>query len=374
MAQIRIEDVHKTYPNGYVATRGIDLEIRDGEFMVLVGASGCGKSTTLRMVAGLETPTRGRIYLGDRDVTDVKVQDRDIAMVFQNYALYPHKTVRQNLTFALELRKATRGEIERRIAEVSRALGLEQLLDRKPGQLSGGQRQRVALGRAIVREPQAFLFDEPLSNLDAKLRVQTRTELARLHRRLGATMMYVTHDQEEAMTLGDRIAVLHEGRVQQCAAPLEIYRPPANAFVAGFVGNPSMNFMACDLRRDGERMTVESASFNFALDPGTVTGDREARQARLGIRPQDLEVVARDKADMVARVDVIEPLGADVLAHLELAAETTDKAPNGEGALSSAIRLITSPEIPLTEGEPIGLRLRRDRLQLFETEQGLRLN
>jgi multiple sugar transport system ATP-binding protein len=389
MARIRIEDVHKTYPNGYVAAKGIDIDISDGEFMVLVGASGCGKSTTLRMVAGLEIPTRGKIWIGERDVTQLRVQERDVAMVFQSYALYPNKTVRQNLAFALELRKASREEIDRRIQEVSRVLALDTLLDRKPGQLSGGQRQRVALGRAIVREPQAFLFDEPLSNLDAKLRVQTRAELARLHRRLGATMVYVTHDQEEAMTLGDRIAVLHEGRLQQCAPPLEVYQRPVNAFVAGFVGNPAMNFLACDLRRDGTKLQVEGESFRFAIDStASLEAGKESRRAQLGIRPQDLEVVATDQADLVARVDVIEPLGAEVLAHLELGKnggdaaiardldEDAGSADHRGGAASDAhdFRLVTAPEVELSEGASIGLRLRRDRLHLFESDTGARLN
>jgi multiple sugar transport system ATP-binding protein len=363
MARIRIEDVHKTYPNGYIAAKGIDIDIRDGEFMVLVGASGCGKSTTLRMVAGLETPTRGRIWIGERDVTEVRVQDRDIAMVFQSYALYPNKTVRQNLAFALELRRTPRAEIERRIQDVARALALDALLSRKPGQLSGGQRQRVALGRAIVREPQAFLFDEPLSNLDAKLRVQTRAELARLHRRLGATMVYVTHDQEEAMTLGNRIAVMHEGVLQQCAPPLEVYRRPVNAFVAGFVGSPSMNFLDCELRRDGDSVRVESTGLGFTVDASTLSGGGESRRARLGIRPQDVEVVGTSGADMVARVDVVEPLGSEVLAHLELS-----------GGAGREFCLVAAPEAELREGEAVGLRLRRDRLHLFEADTGSRLN
>ena len=373
MARIRIEDVHKTYPNGYVAAKGVDIDIRDGEFMVLVGASGCGKSTTLRMVAGLEIPTQGKIWIGERDVTNVRVQDRDIAMVFQSYALYPNKTVRQNLAFALELRKASPADIEKRIQEVSRALALDTLLDRKPGQLSGGQRQRVALGRAIVREPQAFLFDEPLSNLDAKLRVQTRAELARLHRRLGSTMVYVTHDQEEAMTLGERIAVMHEGRLQQCAPPLEVYRRPVNAFVAGFVGSPAMNFVNCELRREGSALRIESATFQFTTDrPPELDEGAEHRRAQLGIRPQDMEVVPTEKADVVARVDVIEPLGSEVLAHLELGESSGDNG--GAGPLGRDFCLVTPPEVELREGAPIGLRLRRDRLHLFELETGARLN
>jgi multiple sugar transport system ATP-binding protein len=378
MARIRIEDVHKTYPNGYVAAKGIDIDIRDGEFMVLVGASGCGKSTTLRMVAGLEIPTQGKIWIGERDVTHVRVQDRDIAMVFQSYALYPNKTVRQNLAFALELRKTPAADIERRIQEVSRALALDALLDRRPGQLSGGQRQRVALGRAIVREPQAFLFDEPLSNLDAKLRVQTRAELARLHRRLGATMVYVTHDQEEAMTLGERIAVMHEGRLQQCAPPLEVYRRPVNAFVAGFVGSPAMNFMDCELRREGDKLRIEGDSFGFTIErPPQLDQGAEQRRAQLGIRPQDMEVVPTEKADIVARVDVVEPLGSEILAHLELGENGAGEAEASEstnGPLGRDFCLVTATEVEMSEGAPIGLRLRRDRLHLFEIDTGARMN
>src|ERR687894_2286271 len=243
MASVRLEGVTKTYPNGHVAAKGLDLEIRDGEFMVLVGPSGCGKSTALRMIAGLETPTGGRIMIGDRDVTALQPQDRDIAMVFQTYALYPHMTVGENLAFGLRMRGTAKDAIEPRVKEAARALGLEAVLGRRPAQLSGGQRQRVALGRAIVREPKVFLFDEPLSNLDAKLRVETRAKLARLHRRLGATVVYVTHDQEEALTLGNRIAVMRDGFLQQVAPPMELYRRPANRFVAGFVGSPGMNFL-----------------------------------------------------------------------------------------------------------------------------------
>src|SRR5262245_46252824 len=250
MAAIRLDQVEKVYSNGQVAARGLDLEAADGEFLVLVGPSGCGKSTALRMVAGLETPTRGRIVIGGRDVTSLPPQERDLAMVFQNYALYPHKTVRQNLEFGLRMRQTSAAVIAERVTRVAHSLGIESYLERRPSQLSGGQRQRVALGRAIVREPQAFLFDEPLSNLDARLRVETRAELARLHRRLGATMLYVTHDQEEAMTLGNRVAVLRDGRLEQVAPPMDIYRRPANRFVAGVMGPPAMNLLPCTLRRD----------------------------------------------------------------------------------------------------------------------------
>src|SRR5947209_4551293 len=249
MARITLEHIDKRYPNGYIASRDLSLEIADGELLVLVGPSGSGKSTVLRMIAGLEKPTGGTITIGDRDVTYLPPQERDIAMVFQSYALYPHMTVRENMAFGLKLRKQPAEAVARRVGDVAGALGLAPMLDRKPAQLSGGQRQRVALGRAIVREPKAFLFDEPLSNLDAQLRVETRAELARLHRRLGATMVYVTHDQVEAMTLGDRIAVLKEGVLQQVDTPMELYRRPANKFLAGFTGSPATNFIEGIIQR-----------------------------------------------------------------------------------------------------------------------------
>src|SRR5437660_7907268 len=242
MASLRLEKIDKVYPNGQEAVRGIDLEVADSELVVLVGPSGCGKTTILRIIAGLETPTRGRVFLDDKDVTDWPPQKRDLAMVFQSYALYPHKTVRDNLGFGLRLRHSPRQLIAERVESVARSLHLEGLLDRRPGELSGGERQRVALGRAIARRPRAFLLDEPLSNLDAQLRLQTRAELAQLHRQLGATMLYVTHDQEEAMALGDRVAVLRQGVIQQVASPLDLERRPANVFVAGFIGSPAMNF------------------------------------------------------------------------------------------------------------------------------------
>jgi multiple sugar transport system ATP-binding protein len=353
MARIRVDDLHKTYPNGHVAARGIELEIADGELVVLVGASGCGKSTTLRAIAGLETPTRGAIWIGDRDVTRVRVQDRDIAMVFQSYALYPHKTVRRNLAFALEVRAVPRATIDARIAEVSRVLGLDELLERKPAQLSGGQRQRVALGRAIVREPAAFLFDEPLSNLDARLRAQTRAELARLHRRLGATMVYVTHDQEEAMTLGDRIAVLDGGRLQQCAPPIEVYRRPANVFVAGFVGSPAMNLLPGELRRTGDAVVAAGPGWEVPVELADGSGADGPREIVLGIRPQDLELVSSEAADLAGSVDVVEVLGSDAIVHVRLA-----------GDAGGELRLVTAPDA-VTVGQQVGLRFRRDRLHVF---------
>jgi multiple sugar transport system ATP-binding protein len=342
MASVRLAGVGKTYPNGHVAAQGLDLEIGNGEFMVLVGPSGCGKSTALRMIAGLETPTVGQILIGDKDVTALPPQERDIAMVFQTYALYPHMTVRQNLAFGLRMRGAGREVIDRRVEEAARALALEPVLGRKPAQLSGGQRQRVALGRAIVREPKVFLFDEPLSNLDAKLRVETRAELARLHRRLGATVVYVTHDQEEAMTLGSRVAVMRDGFLQQVAPPMELYRRPANRFVAGFVGSPGMNFLSGD------------------VIPGTLgkTG------AVLGIRPHDLAIVPQGTGDLDAWVDVVEPRGSELLLYLRLGSA-------GEGA---ELRVVAPPETAVEAERVVGVRFDKARLHWFESEGGQRLS
>ncbi len=343
MASVRLEGVTKTYPNGHVAAKGLDLEIRDGEFMVLVGPSGCGKSTALRMIAGLETPTGGRIMIGDRDVTALQPQDRDIAMVFQTYALYPHMTVGENLAFGLRMRGTAPEAIEPRVKEAARALGLEAVLGRRPAQLSGGQRQRVALGRAIVREPKVFLFDEPLSNLDAKLRVETRAELARLHRRLGATVVYVTHDQEEAMTLGWRVAVMKDGFLQQVAPPMELYRSPANRFVAEFVGSPGMNFLPGD--------TVA----------GSPTGSSPA--ATLGVRPHDVSLVAPGSGDTDAWVDVVESRGSELLVYLRLGAK-------GDGA---ELRVVAPPEPEVQEERVVGVKFDRSRLHWFDSESGRRL-
>src|SRR5918911_1225569 len=252
MAEIEFDDVVKRYPDGFEAVKHMSLEIRDAEFMILVGPSGCGKSTALRMIAGLEDISEGELYIGDEVVNDLAPKDRDIAMVFQNYALYPHMTVRENMGFALKLAKVDQGEINTKVEEAARILDLQDHLDRKPANLSGGQRQRVAMGRAIVRDPKAFLMDEPLSNLDAKLRVQTRTALSRLHERLGTTTIYVTHDQVEAVTLGDRIAVMRAGRIQQVGTPTDLYEHPVNLFVAGFIGSPAMNFLPG--RLDGDQL------------------------------------------------------------------------------------------------------------------------
>ena len=358
MARVRLENVEKVYPNGHVAARGLDFEIADGEFMVLVGPSGCGKSTALRMIAGLETPTAGRVLIGDRDVTALPPQERDIAMVFQSYALYPHMTVRENLAFGLRMRGAAREEIGARVDRAALALGLEPVLERKPSQLSGGQRQRVALGRAIVRDPQVFLFDEPLSNLDAKLRVETRAELARLHRRLGATIVYVTHDQEEALTLGGRIAVMHGGVVEQVAPPMEVYRRPATAFVAGFVGSPAMNFLE---GRAGEGRWLGPGGLALPLDGGPAAAP--AGESTLGIRPHDITLVPAGRGDVDATVDVVEPRGSELLVYLRLGREGEERE----------IRVIAPPDAAVTEGSAVAMQLPRERLHWFDGVSGRRL-
>ena len=315
MATVTLANLHKRYDSGFHAVRGISLDIRAGEFLVLVGPSGCGKSTTLRMIAGLEDVTDGEIRIGARRVNDVAPGDRDIAMVFQNYALYPHLTVRDNMAFGLRMRRMARGDIDRRVNEAAAALSIESLLGRRPRELSGGQRQRVALGRAIVREPAVFLFDEPLSNLDAKLRVQMRAELARLHRQLGTTVIYVTHDQVEAMTLGDRIVLMNQGVIQQADEPLEIYRRPANRFVAAFIGSPTMNFFPG--RIAGDRFAIDGSDVSLPL--GAEAAGHPAGPAVLGIRPEDLVVAADGPSMATVTIDVVEHTGHETLAHFMLA-------------------------------------------------------
>ncbi|RIK46783.1 MAG: glycerol-3-phosphate ABC transporter ATP-binding protein [Chloroflexi bacterium] len=322
MADVRFEHVTKAF-DGVVAVNDLTLHIHDGEFLVLVGPSGCGKSTALRCLAGLEEITSGSIYIGERDVTWLDPKDRDIAMVFQNYALYPHMTVRENMAFGLKLRRTPKAEIRRRVDAAAEALGIAHLLDRKPRALSGGQRQRVALGRAIVREPLCFLMDEPLSNLDAKLRVQTRAEISKLQRRLGATTVYVTHDQTEAMTMGDRIAVLNHGVLQQLDTPQALYDTPVNRFVATFIGSPAMNVFPVALRSDGEQLRVEADGFSVVLPPALASRARAGGDGTLllGVRPEHLEVVEfaeRVGQDNTVRlpVELVESLGSEVLLHL----------------------------------------------------------
>src|SRR5499433_1169186 len=322
MAQVVLKDLNKKYDEVH-AVKDVNLTIRDKEFMVLVGPSGCGKTTTLRMVAGLEEITAGEIAIGDRVVNDLPPKDRDIAMMFQNYALYPYMSVYDNMAFGLKMRKFPKAEIAKRVQDAAEILGIHDLLKRKPRQLSGGQRQRVAVGRAIVRHPQVFLFDEPLSNLDAKLRVQMRVELKRLHERLETTAIYVTHDQVEAMTLGSRVVVMKDGWVQQVGEPLEIYTKPANKFVAGFIGSPSMNFISVTLTEQSGTLYAEASGVKIK-----VPADRAARLAAykgqhiaLGIRPEDLRLAGGgDPADATfdALVEVVEPLGSEILLDVKV--------------------------------------------------------
>src|SRR5262247_562802 len=326
MAQVMMKDLNKKYDEVH-AVKDVNLHIRDKEFIVLVGPSGCGKSTTLRMVAGLEEITAGEIAIGDRVVNDLPPKDRDIAMVFQNYALYPHMSVYDNMAFGLKMRKFTKPEIRKRVQEAAEILDIGQLLQRKPRQLSGGQRQRVALGRAIVRHPQVFLFDEPLSNLDAKLRVQMRVELKKLHDRLGTTAIYVTHDQVEAMTLGDRVVVMKDGLVQQVGEPLELYNEPANRFVAGFLGSPAMNFANVKVSQDNGAIWAANAGMQIKAPPECAgrLGRYVGQEVTLGVRPEDLHVASA--ADPIEYgfdvvVEVVERLGSEILLDVAAGSDT----------------------------------------------------
>ena len=325
MAQVTLHNLVKKFSEDVVAVNNVNLEIEDKEFVVLVGPSGCGKTTTLRMVAGLEDISAGEIYIGDRLVNDVPPKDRNIAMVFQNYALYPHMTVYKNMAFSLKLRRTPRDEIERRVKAAADILGIGELLDRKPKQLSGGQRQRVAVGRAIVRQPEVFLFDEPLSNLDAKLRVNMRAELIKLHERLDATMIYVTHDQVEAMTMGDRIVVMRDGFIQQVGPPMEVYNQPQNQFVAGFIGSPPMNFLEARLIADNGGLAVDLKGMRLRLPPQKAKSAEAYtnKEVVFGIRPEDILPAMEKKsaylAPFHATVEVLEPLGPEII--LELACQ-----------------------------------------------------
>ncbi len=341
MARIRLEHLTKRFPSGPVALDDLNLTVSDGEFLVLVGPSGSGKSTALRLVAGLEAPTAGRVLFDDQDVTTIPPQDRGVAMVFQSYALYPHMTVRRNLGFGLRVRGRPQAEIARRVDDVARLLDIVELLERRPAQLSGGQRQRVALGRAIVREPRAFLFDEPLSNLDAQLRAGTRAELARLHRRLAATMLYVTHDQVEAMTLGDRVAVLRDGALQQVDTPDALYRRPANAFVATFIGSPAMNLLRGTIRCTGEHCRFEGSGLSIALSPAA--SSHRDRTVLLGIRPHDLTLSDEPEALRLS-VTLVERLGNEQILHLAL--------PDGDALLAAAR---SEPPVQPDDVVPVGV-------------------
>ena len=366
MAQVTLKNVYKRFDK-VVAVNDLSLSINDKEFMVLVGPSGCGKTTALRMIAGLEEISEGDVSIGDRIVNDVSPKDRDIAMVFQNYALYPHMTVYQNMAFGLTLRKVPKADIQKRVQETAELLGLEALLQRKPKQLSGGQRQRVALGRAIVREPRVFLMDEPLSNLDAKLRVQTRAELIKLHRRLGITTIYVTHDQVEAMTMGDRIAVMRGGLLQQCDTPANIYGHPVNTFVAGFIGTPSMNFLPATVKKDGADTVIDTGSFQLAspASKAALIAPYVGRKVLFGIRPSDIcdkaiTTVPSTPANTVrTQVEVTEPMGDIVTMYLT--------------AGSHQIVATIDAETKAKDGEALDVVFELEKSHLFdaETEQAI---
>ncbi len=367
MASLSLKNVYKRYAGGVTAVSDASVEIADKEFLILVGPSGCGKSTTLRMIAGLEEISDGEIYIGETLVNEVAPKDRDIAMVFQNYALYPHMTVFENMAFGLRLRKTPKDEIKRRVHEAARILDIEHLLDRKPKALSGGQRQRVALGRAIVREPKVFLMDEPLSNLDAKLRVQMRSEIGKLHRKLQTTFIYVTHDQTEAMTMGTRIVVMKDGFIQQVATPQELYDTPANMFVAGFIGSPQMNFFDAKLDKEGDKVVVTFGNNKLTLPEGkakALEGKEEyfGKEIKVGIRPEaiyedEAHIAAMEESIVDARVDNIEMMGAETYLYLVV----------GENAIVARVNRRTTAAIDDT----IKIAMDANKLHFFdkETEQ-----
>src|SRR6185436_16979629 len=390
MADIKLENVTKRFPDGYEAVRDMNLEIKDGEFMILVGPSGCGKSTALRMIAGLEDITDGELKIDGNVVNELSPKDRDIAMVFQNYALYPHMSVRDNMGFALRLRGLDKAEINDKVEDAARVLDLEPHLDRKPSQLSGGQRQRVAMGRAIVRDPVAFLMDEPLSNLDAKLRVQMRTVVARLQQRLGTTTIYVTHDQTEALTLGDRVAVMRSGVVQQVGAPMELYNQPINLFVAGFIGSPAMNFMPATV--EGDTVKLPFGDVRLPSELHDRVREAHGRQLIAGIRPEHFEDAsltgdALDRGSTFkANIEVLEALGSELYAHFSVdsddaieSAELRELAQDagggeipmegGEGRIVARL----DPASQVKQGEEAELWVDASRLQLFDPEDGRNL-
>jgi multiple sugar transport system ATP-binding protein len=356
MATVTFDHVWKRFGE-VVAVNDLNLEIHDGEFMVLVGPSGCGKTTSLRMIAGLEEISEGTLRIGDRVVNNVPPKDRDIAMVFQSYALYPHMTVRDNLAFGLKLRKTPKADITKRVNDAAAMLSLEKLLDRKPRELSGGQRQRVALGRAIVREPAVFLMDEPLSNLDAKLRVQTRAEIARLHQRLKVTTVYVTHDQVEAMTMGQRIAVMSEARLQQVGTPQALYDHPANRFVAGFIGSPSMNFLNMTVNRSGDETTLAGPTSSVPLPP-EFRGRVNANEVVMGVRPEHLTLTtAGPTGTLSGTADVVEYLGNEELIHVNA---------GGQDVVA-----VIGSEHRVQPGDALQLKVPLDKVHLFDPETGL---
>jgi multiple sugar transport system ATP-binding protein len=381
LAAIEFRQVSKVFPDGTRAVDSLDLRIDEHEFMVFVGPSGCGKTTALRMVAGLEEISDGTILIGGRVVNEISSKNRDVAMVFQNYALYPHMTVEQNLAFGLKLHKIDRAEIRRRVHTAASRLGLEDFVARKPSSLSGGQRQRVAMGRAIVREPQAYLMDEPLSNLDAQLRVQMRAEIQKLQRALGVTTIYVTHDQTEAMTMGDRIAVMRGGTLQQVDTPETVYRWPANRFVAGFIGSPAMNMISARLTRDNGSLIATFGESRLAIDDEVIAErpslrDYEGANIVLGIRPEDFEDAAFAAEAPPARTlttvcSLRETLGSEVLVHFPLASSADSSELVEPGDASSAFIARVDPETTAREGERLQLVVDTRRLHFFEPESGL---
>jgi multiple sugar transport system ATP-binding protein len=392
MAEVVLSNVGKVYPDGLRAVTDLNIEVGDGEFLVLVGPSGCGKSTALRMVAGLEDISEGTVSIGGRVINRVPPRDRDVAMVFQSYALYPHLKVRDNIAFGLQLRKVAKAEIDRRVQDAARVLGLEEQLDRKPRNLSGGQRQRVAMGRAIVREPQCFLMDEPLSNLDAKLRVQMRAEIGRLQRDLGVTTIYVTHDQTEAMTLGDRVAVMNKGVLQQVAPPQELYDRPVNIFVASFIGSPAMNLVHATLERGRAGLSAQLGDQRISL-PDAVLRQRPAleryfgREVVVGVRPEDMDdatLVTPDEGQVVtAPANLVEPMGSDVVVHLTLSARGAASEDIKDLALEDGAPVLEAPEnctsivarfnprTRVREGEEVKVYIDTARLHYFDPSSGL---
>ena len=359
MASLSLSHINKTYPNGFEAVKDFNLEIEDKEFIIFVGPSGCGKSTTLRMIAGLEEISGGTLKIGDKVMNDVEPKDRDIAMVFQNYALYPHMTVYDNMAFGLKLRKVPKDQIDQQVREAARILDLEKLLDRKPKALSGGQRQRVAMGRAIVRNPKVFLMDEPLSNLDAKLRVQMRIEISKIHQRLGATIIYVTHDQTEAMTLGTRIVVMKDGVVQQVDTPQNLYQKPGNLFVAGFMGSPQMNFLDAEIKENGSDLVAKIGSDEVVIPvaKAKVLKDKGyvGKTVVMGIRPEDVSDSANGAMSSV--VKVYELLGAEVFLYFDV---------NG-----TQITARVDPRTTAKTGDPIRFDFDMDKAHFFDKESEL---
>jgi multiple sugar transport system ATP-binding protein len=371
MARVRLENVTKRYGEE-TAVDGVSLEVEDGEFVTLVGPSGCGKSTTMETVAGLTRPTEGRVYIGDDDVTDLAPKDRGVAMVFQNIALFPHMDVYENVSFGLRLRKYDDEEVRRRVEEAADIVQLEGMLDRMPAEMSGGQQQRVGIARAIVRNPDVFLMDEPLANLDAKLRVHMRTELQRLHRELDATIVYVTHDQAEAMTMSNRIAVLNDGRLQQIAPPLVCYNEPTNLFVAGFIGSPSMNFVEGELVETG----LETSNFRVDLDPALLEGVAVGDTVTLGIRPEDVHLMRyadslADPTDPIgARTDVLEPMGDEVFVYLLLSEAAAGSMEEDPARSPDQLLMSVTPDTDIEANQDVDVVLDRSKIHLFDSATG----